>query len=50
MRTTLPFALALLFGCTNDYDQFNVGGTTNLGTGPLTSAGQDDLLIAKIAP
>jgi hypothetical protein len=28
----------------------DVGGTTNFGTGPLISAGQDDLLIAKIAP
>jgi hypothetical protein len=38
MRITLPLALGLLLGCTNDYDQFNVGGTTNQGAGPAGGA------------
>lgn len=38
MRIPLPLALGLLLGCTNDYDQFNVGGTTNQGAGPVGGA------------
>ena len=38
MRHPLPFAIAFLLACTNDYDQFNVGGTSNQGAGPSGGA------------
>ena len=38
MRITLPLALGLLLGCTNDYDQFHTGGSANQGAGPSGGA------------